>query len=278
MIQRIFDETFADFASPEIRSRSMHEPIAEVIESVLSLFNQRTAYIIKAREGLPPHKKMTLKELGTVYTCSSERIRQIEGKFWEKMKHTQTKAHSPLIAILLTELMQNQGSLVLDSEHKNTPFICFLAKCLGIPLVHTKLGFIVLGVAELDLTELSISVVKDNPSKYLAERLDASSLSYLARRDIHKIAEAIAGNRFSRRLNKIKKVYLALKSIGKPAHFSEITETYNSLFYDDWISERNVYYILSRCAKPNREQYGIVWIRIKGTYALKEHGYERPRP
>ena len=42
------------------------------------------------------------------------------------------------------------------------------------------------------------------------------------------------------------------------------------------MTEHNVHAILSRCAAPELEQYGIVWVGAKGIYALKEHGYERP--
>ena len=71
-------------------------------------------------------------------------------------------------------------------------------------------------------------------------------------------------------LSKSRKVYLALKQIGRPAHFERISETYNSLFPMDCLSDHSVH------AKLTREEHGVVWIGIKGTYALKEWGYERP--
>ena len=278
IVRRTFDVIFADFAFPEIRKRTIGEPIAEAVESILSQFDQRASHIVKAREGLPPYERMTLEELGTVYGCTRERIRQIETKFWERSQRSPTKGVLSPITVLLAELMRNQGSLVLDSDHTNAPFVCFLAKCLDVPFTRVKVGdFIVMGVAKLETTEAALpsSVNKGTNSKYVADKLDDSSLSYLFRGDLHRLAESLANDKFSR-MNKTGKVYLALKHIGKAAHFSEVTETYNSLFRDDWMPERNVHAILSRCADPEEERYGIVWIGIKGTYALKEHGHERP--
>jgi hypothetical protein len=277
MARRTFDTILADFASPEIRKRTMEEPIVEAIESILSQFDQRTSHIVKAREGLPPYERMTLEELGRVYGCTRERIRQIETKFWERSQCSPIGGLSTITA-LLAELMRNQGSLVLDSDHTNTPFVCFLAKCLDVPFTRLKAGnFIVMGIAKLETTEaaLSRSVNKGTDSKYVADKLDDSSLSYLVRGDLSRLAESLVRDKFSR-MNRTEKVYLALKHIGKAANFSEVTETYNLLFRDDWVPERNVHAILSRCADPKVEQYGIVWTGIKGTYALKEHGYERP--
>lgn len=277
-VRRTFDAIFADFAFKEIRKRTMEEPIVDAVESILSQFDQRTSHIVKAREGLPPYARVTLEELGTVYGCTRERIRQIETKFWERAKRSPTKGVSSTITVLLAELMRNQGSLVLGSDHTNTPFVCFLAKCLDIPFIQVRAGnFIVMGVAKLETTETasSRSVKEDTNSECVADKLDGSSFTYLVRGDLHKLAEYFANDKFSR-MNKTEKVYLALKHIGKAAHFSEVTETYNSLFRDDWMPERNVHAVLSRCADPEDERYGIVWIGIKGTYALKEHGYERP--
>ena len=78
-------------------------------------------------------------------------------------------------------------------------------------------------------------------------------------------------------LNKGEKIYAALQHLVKPSHYSEVTEVYNRLFPDDPTSEHNIHAILSHCSKPDIEKYGIVWVGLKGTYALKEHGYERPK-
>ncbi len=73
-----------------------------------------------------------------------------------------------------------------------------------------------------------------------------------------------------KRLNKEQKVYLALRTIGKPAYSAKITEVYNSLFPEHPSTEYNIYAVLGR------EKYGVVWIGIRSTFALKEWGYEHP--
>ena len=48
------------------------------------------------------------------------------------------------------------------------------------------------------------------------------------------------------------------------------TKVYNSLYPDHKSTEHNIHAML------NREKYGVVWIGIRSTFALKEWGYERP--
>lgn len=67
-----------------------------------------------------------------------------------------------------------------------------------------------------------------------------------------------------KRLSKTQKVYLALKSIGSPAHYMDIVEAYHSLFPEDQDTEHNVY------AKLTYNSCGVVWIGVKGTHALEE--------
>ena len=59
-------------------------------------------------------------------------------------------------------------------------------------------------------------------------------------------------------------------------HFTEIANVHNKLFPDKQLSYRSTHATLSFCAHPDTEKHGIVWVRIRGTYALKEWGYKRP--
>jgi hypothetical protein len=67
------------------------------------------------------------------------------------------------------------------------------------------------------------------------------------------------------------RVHLTLTCIGKPAHYSRVAEIYNDVFPDFPMSEHDVHITLGRM-----EDRGVVWIGIKGTFALKEWGYEKP--
>ena len=68
----------------------------------------------------------------------------------------------------------------------------------------------------------------------------------------------------------------ALRSLGRAAHYEEIVQECHRLFPDKVTSMRSWHAALSGCAHPTREELGIVWIGVKGTYGLKEHGYSRP--
>ena len=274
--------TLADFASLEARNKVIRQSASEVVESVLLQFDPRTYKIIKAREPLPPYnERMTLEELGKDFGCTRERIRQLESRFWRRLRDPRAKVRPSFvaaIAALLAELMKRHGSVVLSSSQDNTRFVCFLATCLGVPYAQTKLSdSVVLGISDVEPIELGLAVPVSaaTDSNQVAALLDLGPLSFLAGKDLSQIAESIASNRYSR-LNKTDKAYLALKHIGKHAHSSEVSEVYNSLFPDDWTSERNVHAVLSRCAEPGIERHGIVWIGVTSTFALKEHGYERP--
>lgn len=278
MVRRASRMILDALASQGIRNEALKLSPTEVVDSVLAQFGERASHIVRAREGIPPYEKATLEELGKIYGCTRERVRQIDKKFWTRIKRHQAKYLSSFIAGFLAGLMRRQGSLVLDLDQEETPVVCFLAKCLDVPYFRLSAGnFVVLSICNFDspAPEQFASFAEWVDTDKVAEHLDAGTLSFLKRDDISQVAKVIAGGRFSR-LSKQEKVYLALKYIGKPAHFSEVTKNYNSLFSDDLMPERNLHSILSRCAAPGFEQYGIVWTGAKGTYALKECGYARP--
>jgi hypothetical protein len=103
----------------------------------------------------------------------------------------------------------------------------------------------------------------------VASKLDVESTLCLMATDIIVVAEQVASS-WRSRLNKAQKVYLTLREIGKPAHYSVVYERYNRLFFEDDPTENSIHAILGR------EEYGVVWIGVRGTYALREWGYERP--
>ena len=270
----MFRKAFYSFAFTEARNTAMQQPVSEAIESMLSSIAPRTAHIIRVREGLPPYDKLTLAELGEIHGCTRERIRQIESKFWKKMKHPLVKERPFLIQALIAELARRRGSLVLDTTQKETAGVRFLAKCLGVPLGNVRLiNTVILGVSEFNLPtpETFPSIAAKIDVQGIGELLEAGEFAFLARDNIGKIAAAIAQHNLGR-LNKAERVYLALRNIGKPAHFTEVAATYNLLFPDELSSERNVHAVLTR---RDIDQYGMVWIG-EGVYALTEDGYERP--
>ena len=99
--------------------------------------------------------------------------------------------------------------------------------------------------------------------------ISESSKLFLNHDDTQLIAEIFC-EIAKRKSTKAKKVYIALHSIGSPAHYSVVAETYNRIFPDDISSEHSIHGVLSR------EEQGVVWVGKRGTFALEEWGYKRP--
>ena len=242
----------------------------ELIQEKFSCFTESENYIIKAREGLLTGKKMTLEWLGIHYGITRERVRQFEFRFWRKLRNP---VHAPTFSrALIYYIMSKQGSLMVKTDSPEMLTIGFLSKCSRVP--YATLSHINLAI----LGALPEDTILVKPRRLLLDNIDSVSLINqwesegrlcLIKRDLQFLAESIIRFRLSR-LNKEQKVYLALRTIGKPAHSAKITEVYNSLFPEHPSTEYNIYAVLGR------EKYGVVWIGIRSTFALKEWGYEHP--
>lgn len=278
LVRHLMGFIFRKWSLSSDGERASALPVKELVDSVLECLRERSRYIIKVREGLPPYEKMTLRRLGECLDITFERVRQIESKSWRKMLNLPNREMSIFIAIILSEIMQRKGSLILSTKDTDVQYICFAARCLGIPFSHFESGdSVVLGVTDANLLSFwregfsSLSQYTDN----LVRSIELAGLSFLGRQDIEQIAAVFQNHKIGK-LTKQEKVYLALNHIRRSAHYSEITTVYNELFPDDSMIERNILATLARCAEPDVERFGIVWLGIHGRYGLKEHGYERP--
>jgi hypothetical protein len=241
--------------------------ITQSIQAALARLSDAKRYVIVRRQGLFGVDQMTLEQIGQGLCVTRERVRQIEEGCWKRVWHP--KFSRALVAPLLSYVLHNHGSLVVSSNRLK-PEIGFIAKCLNIPLVQfPNTDLLVLG--ETHKRSGMLEKIWDNllDIEAIANYLQSIPELTLIRSDMIRIAEALA-LALPRHLTKSQKVYLALKQIGRPAHFAKISQTYYSLFPKDYISDHAVHAILTR------EEHGVVWIGIKGTYALKEWGYERP--
>ncbi|MEM4725225.1 MAG: sigma factor-like helix-turn-helix DNA-binding protein [Candidatus Hadarchaeum sp.] len=237
-----------------------------------SNFNARVRKVIEARGGLTKGRKKTLEEIGKELHISRERVRQLESKFWDTLTGPKEQVLEPFIAALLCDVMVNHGSCVLKADSEQAPLRRFIFKCAGVPEVRVPgVNIIILGAqpTQFCLPKSIITFPNFISSQCLLDIVDAERKLCLINSDIVTITESIT--QFAmRRLTKTQKVYLALRAIGKPAHYSNICEVYNSMFPDDKISEYNIHALLSR------QEHGVVWIGIRGTFALREWGYEPP--
>jgi hypothetical protein len=276
--------------------------LRSLVEQILSPFDERVAYVVQAREGLLDTRRLTLEETAAALSMSfgtqrltRERIRQLEAQFWKKIAGLMSgQPHSapmtrqsflrPLLGALLRHVMGKRGSLIVRTDSLEGALERFVAKCTGIPSTELPGGALaMLGAGPDDLAILnSLSwspgeIDQDSVARRLCleaglELVDgdvgvvAKTISRYLADDLHGLQRVVK----LQSVTKAQKVYLALREIGKPAHYSEVAEVYSSLFSDDPSSERNIHAILCR------EEHGVVWIGVRGTYALEEWGYDRP--
>lgn len=176
---------------------------------------------------------------------------------------------SRLLVALLCEVLES-GDVTLNASSLKGRRRSFLAKCCGVPVaLHKDLQ--VLGLGTEDLRD-ALKGPNGPPRKSL-NGIRKEIVWALTQLEYFGISGEIKNEiraKCYKRLAKTEKVRLALQSIGRPAHFSEVTTVYNSMWIDDYSSERTIHGTLDRATN------GIVWVGAKGTFALQEWGYERP--
>lgn len=236
------------------------------LEMILTDLPRRERRVIEMRYGFAGNSVMTLEQIGKRMGLTRERIRQIESKALRKINHP--KRREVLGSALTSYLLGRQNSLVVDGEPESELF--FIAERLAIPLIPLPMTSVhLLGQDAFFFS--NVRVIEDilpdieKSAVILEERLPL----VLGRHDWFKVTEALSHPVLTH-MTKTKKVLLALKKIGRPAHYSEIHKKYCELFPKEKVSVHNLHAILGR------EEHDIVWIGIRGTYALKEWGYERP--
>jgi len=245
------------------------DAILKAAKEAVSDLPPRQARVLQARAGLQ-RRRMTLQAIGAALGLTRQRVRQLQEKAWERIQHPSRQVS--LIVALLGYVMHRQGSLIATTPSPAMRFLRFVCACTGVPHLELRRdGLTLLGASRQDAEALdSVWSFPDAMDvETLASRLDSESGLCLKGTDLIAVGEAI-GRARRKRLNKAQKVYLALREIGSPAHYSTVAEEYNRLFPHDPSTERSIHAVLGR------EEYGVVWIGVRGTFALDEWGYEHP--
>lgn len=253
----------------QIRGHALSDLFHQSINSGIYSGNSRVTEIVIARMCLTGMRKMTLQQLANRYNLTRERIRQLENIFWKQLK--KRRRYAPFIIALIYDVLRNRGSLLVNERSPDIRARLFVAEALGIP--QSKFpgsDFCIIGVAQANLPDLkSLTWIERIDETAVTNFLESSATLYLVKHDIELLAQNIVRLRLVK-TTPMQKVYLALKTLGRPSHFSEVAEMRNSMFPEGLASERSVHGLLGR------EELGIVWIGVKGTFALKEWGYEHP--
>jgi hypothetical protein len=241
--------------------------LTAVVEAAISDLDKRKATVALRRLSAPVSSRATLEALGREWGVTRERVRQLEMKARRRLG----RAAVPLATGLCRFIMHRRGSLLVDQGGKVARLVCFAARAIGVPVSILRGCDRLLVGAELPA--LWTTVRRHFPecidSDLVCSRIEDEWHPPLGREDIRVIAGSLQ-KALSRSLNKTQRVYLALRQLGRPAHYSEVAQAYNTMFPDDPSSEHNVHAVLGY------EKCGVVWIGVKGTYALKEWGYDRP--
>jgi len=260
-----------EISSKTIDDKFFIQPLTqESITEEFSCLKENESYIIRAREGFLTGKKMTLQWIGDHYGTSKERIRQEEFRAWRRLRYHENA--SIFSRALIYQIMRKQGSLIVEEDSHESLTTGFLTKCSRVPYMtvshisSTIIGNIPDDILVIKPRETLLDYID---SDTIITRWEAQAQLFLIKKDLQFLADHIV--RLSHiHLYKAQRIYLALRSIGKPAHSTKITKVYNSLYPDHKSTEYNIHAIL------NQEKFGIVWTGINGTFALSEWGYERP--
>jgi hypothetical protein len=269
-----------DFADRILRAfgekRTWQEPLRVLrqrsLDKGFSRFRSRTADIVKAKNGLSKSGVATLTKLSKYYNISRERIRQIERSFWRKLLQRSEVLRIPFVTALLCDFISEGGRLVIDCAGEDKNIRSFLAKCAGIDNAEIPdLEITLLGASERDIrpflskrrfsANLNVTTIIrqiENQKRFCLISSDSSILAERICAFVHK------------HMSIGERVCIALRKIGRPAHYAEITNVHNSIFTNCLTTDDKVHGALLR------EKKRIVWIGSKGTFAMKEWGYKRP--
>ena len=255
--------------SSELQRHFSDVSLSEAVEKILTTITEREADIIRGRLGIENGQSVTLEQLGRKHGVTRERIRQVEAKSWRKLRQP-TRLQSIWFAFAM-DLAQSGGRLVIP-EDEMTPCRQFIHRGIDLQTVHiSQLGLHVIG------KDTDFAPYRQALSTVDLHQNVSQSLEFLSRQDDRLMTEA--EQRYLTAQVQTKRVYMlreALRSLGRAGHYEEIIQECHKLFPDKVTSTRSWHAALSGCAHPDREELGIVWIGVKGTYGLKEHGYSRP--
>lgn len=276
----IFIETFGY----KLKLKKSIKVLKKILDNLIYNFttDNRMKDIILNRYGLIDGKIHTLENLGEKYVLTRERIRQIEAKFWERVENRKRNLlfnnqwYLYSIQLILILIIFNKGEKIFfNSESLIINQFKFLSKFIEINFLKSeKLGIYSLGLNINILKKVEQYAANSKSITYSEILKDTIKLcnGYYSENNMNILVNAIL-TRTNRLIKKTDIVYIALKEIGRPAHFVEISKVCKRLFPKvDFLNPRNVEATLSRTDK----KFPWVWLGSRGIFALKEWGYSRP--
>ncbi|MCY3973735.1 MAG: hypothetical protein OXF52_06020, partial [Candidatus Dadabacteria bacterium] len=249
----------------EVRALLLRESFPESMNQYLVAMDERSRFILERRH--LNADKWTLDMLGAHLGVTRERVRQLEVKAKKRLPV------EIILRILVAEFIRGSGRLLFRKHSGIYSYARFLKVFLKIPYEEFS--------SSGDGDILLFGADRCVDFKQIKNKIDTSSV----RENLLKVYPFLLNNDISNltkfftkmshyKMNREERLYLVLKRIGRPAHYGEVANLHNDLFPESPLNFHSVNAVL--CSRVGFEKYGIVWVGIKGTYALKEQGYTRP--
>jgi hypothetical protein len=280
---------------------------AVILQLLFAELSDREQQVLSRRFGLAGGEPQTLEMIGQQFGVTRERVRQIETGGIKKLRKVDAASgHLKQVASVLHQVLHQHGGImeqehlldsVLDhrseSEQHRAILVFLIERLLSEKLdrfYHTqhyhpswKLPTTEESAIEKLLTQL-IAVIEDHGEPVEEDQLVAKTLQAMGG-DLHdrvvrshlRISRSLKQNIFGhwgkidwnsitpKRMN--DKIYLVLKHVQKPMHFTEIAEKINELKFD----HKTAYPATVHNELILDQKYVLVG---RGIYALSEWGYE----
>jgi len=264
--------TLLQQAEEELNFENLKKHLYKVFNFIFKFyFSQRDLEILQKRFGFEG-KIYTLEKVGKPLGLSRERIRQIENRFWRYATHL-SKSDKHLLEkeirrLLILGLIVLEGKRLYTRDDATYPIFKFICRLLNMNFKKIpKLKLYFLGGTKDQINKIE-KLLKEPTSFAQHNHLFPKGI-FLTKREI-----LFLKNESMLFLKNKDIIHLVLKRIGRPAHYSEIALVCNNLYPEKHFVPRNVHATLSR---EYSEDLPWVWTGIRGVFALKEWGYQRPQ-
>lgn len=287
------------------REKPSAEPplsVSGAIEQLLSMLTMREAKVLRLRYGLEDGQVRTLEDVGREFDVTRERIRQIQAKVLNRLRHPTKKKYLDVISSSLVIILKEAGGILRESDVH-----CRLAEVAYVGDFHPA------GIARF-IFQLSPKFLEVEDEVWALANAPLKHIPTVIEHAVRLLKSHRARMRFNALVSQIKcaptvietvptldtlfveacikaspeievtsggwcgltrwrasyldEVVEVLRSEGKPLHYSAITKRVNELLGDKQVAERNIHALLQREKS--------VFVRVDpGTYGLLEWGLKR---
>ena len=270
--QKIALEVLRNICYTNLSEEFLKDAISKSVSYGFSLHKPEIIEIVKQREGLLTGSKVNLRQLGKEANYSPEGIRRKEMKFWDQLNQFPEKHLAPFLESLILLIINRAGTLIQYMKCENYALFKFLCKCAKIKYIDaSNIELLVISPIQNDIKNLfsNKNYIKLDFNENVSEVREFFNKN-ISFEDLIDISKKI--HHFRReKIKTTQRIYIVLKKLNKPAHYSKITEMHNLVFPECTSSENNIHSYLAK------EEFGVVYTGIKGTYALSELGFKRPK-